>query len=102
ILASNGKRVLMVDWDLEAPWVHRYFRPFLVDKDLVATEGLIDLMWDFVDAAMTPEPEPKPEAERAEGERAPTESAKDWRAKGWHEAYADLSPFTAAIRWRFP
>src|SRR5829696_7615454 len=83
ILASNGKRVLMVDWDLEAPGLHRYFRPFLVDKELIATEGLIDLMWDFTDAAMTPVPD------------------KD-REKGWHETYADLAPYTAAVRWTFP
>jgi MinD superfamily P-loop ATPase len=29
ILASNGKRVLTVDWDLEAPGLHRYYMPFL-------------------------------------------------------------------------
>ncbi|WP_094222538.1 hypothetical protein [Streptomyces diastatochromogenes] len=32
ILASNGKRVLLVDWDLEAPGLHRYLRPFLVAR----------------------------------------------------------------------
>ena len=29
ILAANGKRVLVVDWDLESPGLHRFFRPFL-------------------------------------------------------------------------
>lgn len=82
ILASNGKRVLVVDWDLEAPGLHRYFRPFLVDKDLIASEGLIDLMWAFTDAAMTPVPEAE-------------------RAHGWHEAYVDLLPYTVAVRWSF-
>jgi MinD-like ATPase involved in chromosome partitioning or flagellar assembly len=43
ILASNGKRVLTVDWDLEAPGLHRYFKPFLVDKDLTSSDGIIDL-----------------------------------------------------------
>ena len=83
ILASNSKRVLMVDWDLEAPGLHRYFRPFLLDKDLVATDGLIDLVWSFTDAAMTPVEE-------------------DERTHGWHEAYADVLPYTAAVRWSFP
>src|SRR5262249_30942832 len=83
ILASNGKRVLMIDWDLEAPGLHRYFQPFLIDKELIATDGLIDLMWDFSDAAMTP----VPDAEREEG---------------WHEAYTDLTRCTAAVRWTFP
>lgn len=82
VLASNGKRVLMIDWDLEAPGLHRYFRPFLVDKDLVATEGIIDLMWAFTDAAMTPVP--------------PAE-----QRQGWHEAYADLSPYIVAVQGAF-
>lgn len=34
ILASNGCRVLVVDWDLEAPGLHRFFHPFLPDAEL--------------------------------------------------------------------
>jgi MinD-like ATPase involved in chromosome partitioning or flagellar assembly len=30
ILASNGKRVLTIDWDLEAPGLHRYFRDYSI------------------------------------------------------------------------
>lgn len=37
ILASNGMRVLVVDWDLEAPGLHRYFHPFLPDPELLVT-----------------------------------------------------------------
>ncbi len=29
LLAQQGKRVLVVDWDLEAPGLHRYFHPYL-------------------------------------------------------------------------
>jgi MinD-like ATPase involved in chromosome partitioning or flagellar assembly len=39
VLASNGKRVLMIDWDLEAPGLHRYFHPFLTDKRLATTRA---------------------------------------------------------------
>jgi cellulose biosynthesis protein BcsQ len=46
ILASNGRRVLVIDWDLEAPGIHRYFRPFLVDPDLAQSPGLIDFLID--------------------------------------------------------
>jgi MinD-like ATPase involved in chromosome partitioning or flagellar assembly len=35
ILASNGKRVLILDWDLEAPGLHHYLRPYLIDPDPV-------------------------------------------------------------------
>jgi cellulose biosynthesis protein BcsQ len=52
ILASNGKKVIVIDWDLEAPGLHRYFRPFLRDPDLVSTKGLIDFVVEFaLDAA---------------------------------------------------
>jgi MinD-like ATPase involved in chromosome partitioning or flagellar assembly/tetratricopeptide (TPR) repeat protein len=54
ILASNGLRVLAIDWDLESPGLHRYFHPFLVDKRIQASPGVIDLVWDFATAAMDP------------------------------------------------
>jgi len=54
ILASNQKRVLVIDWDLEAPGLHRYFHPFLVDKDLLESEGLIDYVINFSTAAASP------------------------------------------------
>ena len=34
ILAMNGNRVLVIDWDLEAPGLHRYFHPFLDDPSV--------------------------------------------------------------------
>ena len=44
MLALSGERVLVVDWDLEAPGIHRYFHPFLDDKELLETEGLLDFV----------------------------------------------------------
>jgi Mrp family chromosome partitioning ATPase len=41
LLALSGARVLAIDWDLEAPGLHRYFRPFLDDPDLAESEGLV-------------------------------------------------------------
>ena len=32
ILASNGLKVLVVDWDLDSPGLHKYFHPFLDPK----------------------------------------------------------------------
>ena len=48
VLASNGERVLVIDWDLEAPGLHRYFAPFLTDKHLTRTssQGVIDFLID--------------------------------------------------------
>jgi MinD-like ATPase involved in chromosome partitioning or flagellar assembly len=54
VLASNGYDVLLIDWDLEAPGLHRYLRPFLIDHDLADTPGLIDFMWDSAEVCMTP------------------------------------------------
>ncbi|HEX2209438.1 MAG TPA: P-loop NTPase, partial [Longimicrobium sp.] len=47
ILASQGKSVLVIDWDLEAPGLHRYFQPFLTDPELTTSEGLIDFVVDY-------------------------------------------------------
>jgi tetratricopeptide (TPR) repeat protein/cellulose biosynthesis protein BcsQ len=60
VLASNGKRVLMVDWDLEAPGLHRYFHPFLQDRDLGSSGGVIDFVIDYAAEAMTPAAEQDP------------------------------------------
>src|SRR6266545_2925212 len=82
ILASSGKRVLTVDWDLEAPGLHRYYTPFLNDKDLTGSEGLIDLLIEFRDATATGHA-----------------SAGD---DNWHEAYADISAYVVSLDWDFP
>jgi tetratricopeptide (TPR) repeat protein/Mrp family chromosome partitioning ATPase len=52
ILASRGCRVLTVDWDLEAPGLHRYFHPFLLDPELTSTDGLIDLLLGYATEAI--------------------------------------------------
>ena len=31
LLAKRGKKVLLMDWDLEAPGLDRYFRPYLAE-----------------------------------------------------------------------
>ncbi len=53
VLASNGWRVLCVDWDLEAPGLHRYFKPFLWDPELREIPGVIDVVWDHACDAMS-------------------------------------------------
>src|SRR5213078_2846099 len=56
ILASTGLKVLVIDWDLEAPGLHRYFRPFLDDTELTQSPGLIDFLTDFAAAARVERP----------------------------------------------
>ncbi|SER39803.1 KGGVGR-motif variant AAA ATPase [Actinokineospora terrae] len=51
LLARWGRKVLVVDWDLEAPGLHHYFGPFLRTPP---ASGVIDLANDFLGGAKTP------------------------------------------------
>jgi hypothetical protein len=83
ILAANGKRVLIVDWDLESPGLHRYFAPSLLDPNaLAATEGVVNMVRGFEDvAAETPDEE---------------------RGESWYRSLARVQNYALAIRWPFP
>src|SRR5690348_9928037 len=54
ILASNGKRVLVVDWDLDAPGLHRFFHPFLDESMISATPGVVEIINNYALAAERP------------------------------------------------
>jgi FxsC-like protein len=84
ILASNGQRVLAIDWDLEAPGLHRYFQPFLRDKSLASSEGIIDFIVDFAVAAVSP-----------------SEHSDD-RGAEWYLDYANLMEYACSLDWTFP
>jgi cellulose biosynthesis protein BcsQ/Tfp pilus assembly protein PilF len=81
VLASNQKRVLVIDWDLEAPGLHRYFYPFLVDKDLSSSEGLIDFVYEFAVEAATHKDE------------------KD--DKDWYKPFAHILNYAVSLEWDF-
>jgi pYEATS domain-containing protein involved in immunity/TIR domain-containing protein len=85
ILASNGRRVLAIDWDLEAPGLHRYFRPFLADDEMVETPGLIDFFVHFVEAACI-----------QASSRAPSPSDRSW-----FEGRADLARYAVPLDYEF-
>ncbi|GIF24307.1 MinD-like ATPase involved in chromosome partitioning or flagellar assembly/tetratricopeptide (TPR) repeat protein [Actinoplanes tereljensis] len=82
ILAANGKRVLAVDWDLESPGLHSYFRPFLADPKLRHSRGVIDLLRDFATAVVDPHT-----------------SADD---PHWYRRYADVEREAVSLTARFP
>src|ERR1044072_4513831 len=46
LLSSWGYKVLCIDWDLEAPGLHLYFKKWLIKAD---QNGLTDLIHDFID-----------------------------------------------------
>jgi MinD-like ATPase involved in chromosome partitioning or flagellar assembly/photosystem II stability/assembly factor-like uncharacterized protein len=53
LLALNNQRVLAIDWDLEAPGLHRFFHPFIADKELRDTNGLVDFVADLAAQSAT-------------------------------------------------
>ncbi len=80
ILASHGKRVLMVDWDLEAPGLQRFFHPFIDAELLDATDGVVDILMDYA--------------------RAATQQTD--RDADWHLDYARVMPRAVSLDWTFP
>ena len=52
ILAANGRRVLVADWDLESPGLHRFFRPFLDEADVRNASGIIDMVRSYESLAV--------------------------------------------------
>ncbi len=80
ILATNGKRVLSVDWDLESPGLHKFFHPFLDESTVSATPGVIEIINDYASAAVDPGP----------------------RSDDWHREFASVERHAVSLEWRFP
>ena len=80
ILASNGKRVLAVDWDLESPGLHKFFHPFLDESTVSATPGVIEIINDYASAAVDPGP----------------------RSDDWHLELAQVERDAVSLEWAFP
>jgi CO dehydrogenase nickel-insertion accessory protein CooC1 len=80
ILASDGNRVLAVDWDLESPGLHKFFHPFLDTSTVSATPGVIELINEYASAAVDPAPRPG----------------------DWHLEYARVDRHAVSLEWNFP
>ncbi|BCY10095.1 FxSxx-COOH system tetratricopeptide repeat protein [Actinoplanes sp. L3-i22] len=89
ILASNGHRVLVADWDLESPGLHRFFAPFLTAGQEVTTGGVIGMITDYQWATL-------PVEEGGNGGPA------DQRPADWHREYARVERHAFSINWSFP
>ena len=79
ILASAGKQVLVADWDLEAPGLHRFFSPFLEVDAVAHIGGVIDLVREY-------EEQVKRKADRPDG---------------WVKQLARVDDYTFSIDWAF-
>jgi cellulose biosynthesis protein BcsQ len=84
LLAIGGARVLVIDWDLEAPGLHRYFRPFLDDPDLASSDGVIDYVVEFAEAASEVASE-----------------TQDQPPEGWYKPYANLLRYAKPLAYDF-
>ena len=67
LLASWGKRVLCLDWDLEAPGLHRYLAPFAKRR-----RGVADLLFEFQQHSSTADLDWQDLKEDLDEEWAPT------------------------------
>ncbi|MFF3662137.1 FxSxx-COOH system tetratricopeptide repeat protein [Streptomyces olivochromogenes] len=55
IMASHGKSVLTVDWDLEDPALHLYYSKYLPNRDLSTSDGILDMFSTFAATATSQE-----------------------------------------------
>jgi tetratricopeptide (TPR) repeat protein len=96
ILAANGKRVLVADWDLESPGLHRFFQPFM-EPEVSAQPGIVDFIrgfeWAIDDAERAGSLKTDEKSGRA-GPEAVTELIE--------ESVRTLSRFATPVDWRFP
>lgn len=96
ILASNGLRVLLVDWDLEAPGLHRYLRPLFVDSELRRSNGLMNMMTSYVGQVMgSGEPAPPADGSVAAGDTV-------IESEEWLRSCARLRPYTTGLDLTLP
>src|SRR6185436_1520688 len=87
-----GKRVLVVDWDLESPGLDRFFNPLIEPGMLDDNGGVISLIRKFEWATAQRE-------SKADGGSMP--ALKDWPAE-WFEDYARVHSHAFSLNWRFP
>ncbi|GIF65314.1 hypothetical protein Ais01nite_33490 [Asanoa ishikariensis] len=81
ILAASGYRVLVADWDLESPGLHRFFHPFIRPSDLTGAGGVVEMVNQY------------DQATRQDADR------KD----NWHADFARVSQFAFSLNWKhFP
>ena len=80
IIASSGRRVLVIDWDLESPGLHKFFHPFLDESAVSATPGVIEIINDYATASLDQSPRPD----------------------DWYLDYARVDQHAVSLEWAFP
>ncbi|MDW5328218.1 FxSxx-COOH system tetratricopeptide repeat protein [Plantactinospora sp. KLBMP9567] len=88
ILAANGKKVLVADWDLESPGLHRFYHPFIDLSVLVGTGGVIDMIRGF-----------ETQASAKDGAGVPKIR---FLPAGWEAEFARVQHFAFSLNYTFP
>src|SRR5579859_8207184 len=97
ILAANGKRVLIADWDLESPGLHRFFQPF-IDAAVSEKPGIIDIIRRYA-WAMVESPINLDELHGQEHARETTRPA----ISGIIDEHIDrVNGYAIRVEWEFP
>ncbi len=98
ILAANGKRVLVADWDLESPGLYRFFQPFL-DPNVGERPGIVDFVrgyeWKAEQAGIHPDMLYTGTEEARETARAAVAAIVD-------ECVGLVANYTIPLSWQFP
>jgi tetratricopeptide (TPR) repeat protein len=98
ILAASGMRVLIADWDLESPGLHKFFDPFL-DARMSERPGIVDFIrryeWAAADAEIDPE------ALESGSEESRT-VARDAVTSLIEEHIEEIRGYAVSLGWKFP
>ena len=97
ILAANGLRVLIADWDLESPGLHRFFQPFM-DPHVSERPGIVDFVRKYEWAADAADITPQALLS------GPEDAQRDAREKVERliaEHVTQLDAYTISLDWEF-
>jgi cellulose biosynthesis protein BcsQ/tetratricopeptide (TPR) repeat protein len=99
ILAANGKRVLVADWDLESPGLHRFFQPFM-NPAIDNQPGIVDFIrryeWRAKEQAASIIADDAVSAEDKAG------TLQEATAGLTVEMVAQVGQYTVPVNWSFP
>lgn len=73
LFATNGRRVLAIDWDMVKPSLAGFFAPLLSSHALENNDGLIDIVWTYSAAVRRGLPADLPELKQRIAQCSPIE-----------------------------
>lgn len=99
-LPADAKPILLIDFDLEAPGLHRYLQPFMTNEDMESRQGVLEL-FEALSAEVTRCLAEEPlETDSASNEPDSTEDSRrldDEKTQTLVDAF-DLAPFIVSTQ----